>query len=313
MEALTKRIIAIVLIAVIGVGIGVGAWFLLAPGAENPYIYPGLEPSKKPLGNTIKFGLLDDMSWSGEGCWGGMYIAARRINLDGGVEIDGETYWVGMVAEDTKEAAYDFDTAEAATYAMIEHEPHAMMGGFRSEVFSDYHTIAMGGKVPFLITGTATEDWCKVRVGNHPEIYNYTFRMGPLNNARMGVIIGNYVNSRLIGNITDHMGGWPVENITVVYEKLIWVTDVRDEFIATVQAKNPGITMILKEIPAGGIAFDYDTMWGEAPSCGVGGYFDHRYGQGCQRWRATARCDDQHKSLYGAGNHQCGGEIYHPS
>ncbi|MFX1302634.1 MAG: ABC transporter substrate-binding protein [Promethearchaeota archaeon] len=260
MEALTKRILAIVLIAVIGVGIGVGAWFFLAPGAENPFIYPGLEPSKKPLSNTIKFGLLDDMSWSGEGAWGGMYIAARRINLGGGVEIGGVNYWVGMVAEDTKEAAYDFDTAEAATYAMIEHAPHAMLGGFRSEVFSDYQTIAMGGHVPFLITGTATRDWCWVRVKNQPEIYNYTFRLGPLNNQRMGVIIGNYVNNRLLGNISNHMG-YPVENITVVYEKLIWVGDVRDEFIATVQAKNPGITMILKEIPAGGIAFDYDTMW----------------------------------------------------
>ena len=261
MEALTKRILAIVLIAVIGVGIGVGAWFLLAPGAVNPYVYPGLEPTKKSLDRTIKFGILDDMSWSGEGCWGGMYIAARRINLDGGVEIDGETYWVGIVAEDTKEAAYDFDTAEAATYAMIEHAPHAMMGGFRSEVFSDYHTIAMGGKVPFLITGTATEDWCKVRVGQSPEIYNYTFRMGPLNNARMGVIIGNYVNSRLLGNISNHMAGIPVKNITVVYEKLMWVTDVRDEFEATILDKDPSMTIIRKEIPPYGIGFDYEAMW----------------------------------------------------
>ena len=51
MESLTKRILAIVLIAVIAVGIGVGAWvFLAAP--ETEIKYPGA-PSGFDKDNTI--------------------------------------------------------------------------------------------------------------------------------------------------------------------------------------------------------------------------------------------------------------------
>lgn len=263
MEALTKRILAIVLIAAIGTGIGIGAWyFLAAPGgvAVNPFIYPGLEPEKKPLGQTISFGLLDDLSWSGDGAWQGAYTAARLINEGGGVTIGGVQYWVGLVSEDTKEAAYDFDTATAAANDMVGHNPNVVFGGFRSEVFSVYHDIVMAAKLPFLITGTATEDWCKVRVGNFYDFYKYTFRLGPLNNKRMGVIIGNYVNDRLLGNITDHIS-YPVTNITVVYENLMWTADVLGAFVQTVKAKHPTMTISTEPIPAGGLAFDFDALW----------------------------------------------------
>jgi hypothetical protein len=263
MESSTKRIIAIVLIAVVGVGIGVGAWFFLAApeaAAENVYTYPGLEPEKKPLSNTIKFGLLDDASWSGKGAYQGAYISARRINEAGGVTIGGETYWIGIVFEDTKEAAYDIETATAAANDMVGHNPHCTMGGFRSEVFSTYQDIVMAAKLPLLITGTATEDWCKARVGGFYDFYKYTFRLGPLNNKRMGVIIGNYVNSRLIGNITDYMG-YPVNNITVVYENLMWTADVLGTFQQTVKDKHPTMTIITEAIPPGSLVYDYDALW----------------------------------------------------
>jgi hypothetical protein len=291
MESTTKRILAIVLIAVIGVGIGLGAWvFIGGPEgtATNPYTYPGLGTEKKPLSRTIKFGLLDDMSWSGEGAWQGAYIAAKRINEADGVTIGGNKYYVGLVAEDTKEAAYDFDTATAAANTMVGHNPNAVFGGFRSEVFGVYHDIVMAAQLPFLITGTATEDWCKIRVGNFYSFYKYTFRLGPLNNKRMGVIIGNYLNSRVIGNITDHMS-YPVQNITIVYENLMWTADVMGSFISTIQSKNPGITMTTEPIPAGGLAYDYDALWGRILASGthlivpiisdpaVGGQFGARY------------------------------------
>ena len=291
MEKTTKRILAIALIAVIGIGIGVGAWVLIGtPGAEppNPYTYPGLGTEKKPLSRTIKFGLLDDMSWSGAGAWQGAYIAARRYNLAGGITIGGNTYWVGLVAEDTKEAAYDFDTATAAANTMVEHNPNAVFGGFRSEVFGVYHDIVMAAEIPFLITGTATEDWCKIRVGNFYDFYKYTFRLGPLNNKRLGVIVGNYVNSRIIGNITDHIG-YPVENVTIVYENLMWTADVLGSFVSTILSENPGITISTEPIPAGGLGYDYDVLWARILSSGthlivpiisdpaVGGQFGGRY------------------------------------
>ncbi|MFW9821557.1 MAG: ABC transporter substrate-binding protein [Candidatus Thorarchaeota archaeon] len=288
-----KQILAIVVVAIIVIGIGTGVGiFLLLPGgpATNPYTYPGLEPEKKPLSSTIKFGLLDDMSWSGEGAWQGAYLAAKKINELGGVTIGGQTYWVGLVAEDTKEAAYDFDTATSAANTMVGHKPHVTFGGFRSEVFGVYHDIVMAAQLPFLITGTATEDWCKVRVGNFYNFYKYTFRLGPLNNKRMGVIIGNYVTSRLLGNITAHTGH-PVSNITIVYENLMWTADVMGAFIQTVQATpiGAGITMTTEPIPAGGLAYDFDALYVRILSSGtnlvvpiisdpaVGGQFGARY------------------------------------
>lgn len=289
MEALTKRILAIVLIAAIGAGIGVGAWyFLIEEEATNPYLYPGLEPDKKSLSRTIKFGLLDDMSWSGLGAWRGAYIAARRINLAGGVTINGKQYYVGMVAEDTKEAAYDFDTATAAANTMVGHKPNAIFGGFRSEVFSVYHDIVMAAEIPLLITGTATEDWCKLRVGGWYDFYKYTFRLGPLNNKRMGVIVGNYINSRILGNITAHTGV-PATNITIVYENLMWTADVMGQFITTVQSQNPTMSFTTEPIPAGGLAYDFDALWGRILASetnlivpiisdpAVGGQFGARY------------------------------------
>lgn len=289
MESTTKRILAIVLIAVIGVGIGIGAWvFLAEEDATNPYEYPGLGGEQKPLSRTIKFGLLDDMSWSGVGAWQGAEVAARRINLAGGVTIGGNTYWIGMVVEDTKEAAYDFDTATAAAHTMVGHKPHAIFGGFRSEVFSNYHDIVMAGKIPLLITGTATEDWCKLRVGNFYDFYKYTFRLGPLNNKRMGVIVGNYINSRILGNITAHTGH-PVTNITIVYENLMWTADVMGQFITTIQSQNPSMAFTTEPIPAGGLAYNYDALYGRILASGtnlvvpiisdpaVGGAFGGRY------------------------------------
>ncbi len=291
MESSTKRIIAIVLIIGIAAGIGIPLGIIYLGGEEaavNPYIYPGLEPEQKPLSRTIKFGLLDDMSWSGLGAWQGAYIAARRINEAGGVTIGGDTYWVGLVAEDTKEAAYDFDTATDAANTMIGHKPNAIFGGFRSEVFSVYHDIVMAAEIPLLITGTATEDWCKVRVGGFYDFYKYTFRLGPLNNKRMGVVIGNYINSRLIGNITDHIG-YPVNNITIVYENLMWTADVLGQVVSTVKAVHPAMVFSTEPIPAGGLAYDFDALWGRLSAANthlivpiisdpaVGGQFGARY------------------------------------
>jgi len=51
MEKLTKRILAIALVAVIATGIGVGAWYFLFTEeggvTANPYTYPGLGTEKK--------------------------------------------------------------------------------------------------------------------------------------------------------------------------------------------------------------------------------------------------------------------------
>ncbi|GAH50852.1 unnamed protein product, partial [marine sediment metagenome] len=59
MESLTKRILAIVLIAVIGVGIGLGAWFFLVAPPAVAYKTPGA-PSGVASDHIIKIGIAGD-------------------------------------------------------------------------------------------------------------------------------------------------------------------------------------------------------------------------------------------------------------
>ncbi|GAH32966.1 unnamed protein product, partial [marine sediment metagenome] len=102
MNKSTTRILAIVIIVVVGVGIGVGAWwFLSAPeAATNPYEYPGFGTEKKPLSQTIKVGVLDDMASTGIFSSIGAKMAATAINLAGGIDIGGTDYFIGIVVED---------------------------------------------------------------------------------------------------------------------------------------------------------------------------------------------------------------------
>ena len=98
MKKSTQRILAIVLVAVIGAGIGVGAFFFLATEAleynwENP---PGA-PAGVPQNRIIKIGVLDDMGYiTGQGATNGAEMAARDINVRGGVEVNNVTYYIGL-------------------------------------------------------------------------------------------------------------------------------------------------------------------------------------------------------------------------
>ncbi|MFX1275454.1 MAG: hypothetical protein ACFFBP_03195 [Promethearchaeota archaeon] len=250
MERSRQRLIAIIVIAAIAAGaiIGVVIYLLLPP--VNNYEYPGFGEEQKPLAQTIKVGILDDMSWSGEGCYQGAWIAARDINLAGGIVIGGVPYYIGLVVEDTKEQLGTQDEANAAAYRMINHAPHFCLGGFRTERFSSYQDIMMTAKIPFIITGTASEKFCKERVGDAYDFYKYTFRVMPTNNKIQGEVMGKYIANRIIENITTHIG-YGVDNITLVYEQLDWTQLVTLYVQQEILAVHPGISFNLVPIPAG--------------------------------------------------------------
>ncbi len=239
MEQLTKRIIAIVLIAVIGTGIGVGAWFFLGQpgGPSNPYEYPGLD-EQMPLSQTLKIGVLDDMAFTGAYSWGGAWVAAKEINDAGGVNISGTTYYIGLVREDTKEASYDYDAATGAAIRMIEHEPHAILGGFRSEVFSTYIDRIMVEKIPFMITGAATTEFCQQWVKDSYPFYKYLFRSMPINSDHLGEHLGHLLPNYIIPNITEHQG-FPVDKVRIVHEEIMWTERIKDELSDILNATYP--------------------------------------------------------------------------
>ncbi|GAG11456.1 unnamed protein product, partial [marine sediment metagenome] len=109
MEKLTKRILAIALVAVIGTGIGVGAWyFLLAPGAGD-YVWTAADapgaPAGTPASQIIKIGCAGDTGEiQGDANYEGAWFAAKTINEAGGVNVSGTTYYFGVVKEDTDES-----------------------------------------------------------------------------------------------------------------------------------------------------------------------------------------------------------------
>jgi hypothetical protein len=53
----------------------------------------------------------------GEGAWMGAYLACDEINTAGGVTVGGETYYFGLVAEDTYEADASLDISKGTAAA----------------------------------------------------------------------------------------------------------------------------------------------------------------------------------------------------
>ncbi len=256
MEQMTKRILAIVLIAVIGTGIGVGAWFFLATptGVVNPYEYPGLGDEQMPLDQTIKIGVLDDMAQTGVYSWRGAWMAARDINLAGGIDINGTTYYIGLVGEDTKEAAYDNEAAVAAAIRMVGYDPDVCLGGFRSETFEIYISRIMEADIPFMITGTASPKFCQEWLGNPltRDFYKWLFRCMPINSDHLGEHLGYLLTEYIVDNVTAHQG-FPVDNAWIVYEDLLWTENIKDALLDTLNTTYPNYlgtaNVTVQEIP----------------------------------------------------------------
>ncbi|MCK4817492.1 ABC transporter substrate-binding protein, partial [bacterium] len=188
MEPKIKRIVAIVLIVAIGTGIGVGAWVFL--GQED--VIPWKTPGVKGADNVIKVGLLNDIGEiQGDHSWEGLWMAAYNINTAGGVDINGTTYYIAIIAEDTDEAAPLLDVTKGVAAAKkIIHVDGAqfLMGGFRTESLKSYIEVVMDNKKLFLGTGAATDYFCENVVDGYSR-YKYFFRTNPHNSSAMGLQI----------------------------------------------------------------------------------------------------------------------------
>jgi len=240
MERKTQRIVAVGVISVIVVAsvIGVVVVMNLPTGTVNPYSYPGLD-TKPSLSKTIKIGLLDDLATTGFHSEKGMILAATEINVGGGVDIDGETYYIGVVAEDTNEAYYNYEKGIAAALKMVGYDPDVVIGGFRTEVLSVYIDEIMDAHIPFIITGSATKAFCD-NVGSAYSYWKYLFRVMPHNNERLGQNVGRQLSEIILPNISDYkFGGAPIDNVWIVYEDLQWTTAVKDSVVQTLNDSFP--------------------------------------------------------------------------
>jgi len=236
MEALTKRIIAIVLIAVIGVGIGVGAWFFLGGPAARGYETPGA-PAGTPSSQIIKIGVLGDLTdITGEGAYQGAYLAVSQVNEDGGININGTDYYLGIIAENTYEAEPYLDVSKgtlAATKMMTQNKPDFVIGGFRTEAVMTYREQVVAEEIIFINTGAATDSFCASVNGTNKlspgyQKYKYLFRAMPINSSSLAKEISEFIALALKPAMEAAQPGLNVTKVAVIRENLEWTQPMWD-------------------------------------------------------------------------------------
>ncbi|MFX1326873.1 MAG: ABC transporter substrate-binding protein [Promethearchaeota archaeon] len=225
METLTKRIIAIVLIAVIGVGIGVTVWFFVAQ-PEAGYKRPGA-PSGIPDERIIKIGILGDTTdITGEGAYKGAYAAIKKINEAGGitgVHADGPVYFA-LISVNTYEAEPFLDIAKgtlAAEKMMTQYEPDFVIGGFRTEAVMTYRETVLDEEIIFINTGAATDSYCLSVLSNYAR-YKYCFRAMPINSTSLAKEITEFYALAIKPALEAEYPGLNVTKVAILREDLEW-------------------------------------------------------------------------------------------
>jgi branched-chain amino acid transport system substrate-binding protein len=227
----SRQIVAVVLIIVIIAGVAVGLYLFLPPGAYGAVLVgqlvtPGA-PAGTPSNRIINVGILGPMTEiQGEGEWYGAYLACDEINTAGGVDIGGETYYFGLVSEDTSESDAELDLSKgtaAATKIITEDNARYIIGGFRTESVLAYEELIMDEEMLFFGTGASTDVFCQNVLDDYDR-YKYFFRMMPINSTSLARSLLTYI-AYLDGYLTAVTG----ENITkvaIIREGLDWTTDM---------------------------------------------------------------------------------------
>jgi branched-chain amino acid transport system substrate-binding protein len=202
-----NQIIAIVVVAALAIAI--------------PLIFVFMTPP--PAGNVIRIGLLDDLNdITGQHAEEGAKLAIKEINAAGGVMINDTAYTLKLASEDTKEAEGVFDLSNGITAAeklLSTFDPHVVLGGYRTEMLTAYIETIMDAKIPFMISGSATDNFTQNVLDNYDK-YKYTFRCMPPNSTEMGTetIYALVVQIATLSAMT----GKNITKIGLIYEDLDW-------------------------------------------------------------------------------------------
>ncbi len=269
----TKKIVAIALIVIIIAGVGAGLYLML-PAA--PYgaivigqlVTPGA-PAGTPQNRIIVVGILDPMTEiQGEGAWMGAYLACDEINTAGGVTVGGETYYFGLVAEDTYESEASLDISKgtaAATKIVTEDGAQFIIGGFRTESLLAYEEIIMAEKMLLFGTGASTDIFCSHVLANY-SIYKYFFRTMPINSTSLARSLLKYI-LYLDGYLTA-VTAQNISKVAIIREDLTWTEGMS----AFLNGYLPGYGLsIVKEVayPITAEAADFATYWQQIDAAGA--------------------------------------------
>ncbi len=237
MESTTKRIIAIVLIAVVAVGVGLGAWFfLLTPGAGE-YKWSATDCPGAPTDITedqiIKIGVIGDMARAvGKGQRDAALMAAEEINTAGGISFGGgNPYYFGIVWEDSDENNPILDTATAVSAAkkLINYrKPHFATGSSRTETALAYQQLFLDEKIIFINTGAATTTLTQ-KVLDSYNTSKYYFQISPQNTTALAYNLISLIITEAA--LSNGLYGKNISRFSFMRESLAWTEDFRDAMI----------------------------------------------------------------------------------
>jgi branched-chain amino acid transport system substrate-binding protein len=271
----TRQIVAVVLIVVIILGVGVGI-FLFLP---TPYgavvigrlVHPGA-PSGIDNDHIIVVGILDPMTEiQGEGAWYGSYLACDEINSAGGITVGGETYYFGLISEDTSEADAELDISKgtaAATKIITEDNAQFLLGGFRTESLLAYIETVMDNDMVFIDTGASTDSFCANVISDYAR-YKYFFRAMPINSTSLASSLFRY-----LVYLSGYLHAVTSENITkvaIIREGLDWTSGM-SVFLNGYLPSNPYHNFtVVHEVayPITAEATDFATYWSQIEAAGA--------------------------------------------
>ena len=271
MDSGTKKILAVVvMIIIIGGGIGLYMFLPQDPGVPiGTLVTPGA-PTGTPADRIIVVGVLGAMTEiQGEGAWRGSYLACEEINTAGGLEVGGETYYFGLVAEDTFEADALLDTSKgvaAATRIISEDNAQFIVGGFRTESVLAYQEVIMDNEMLFIATGTATDVFTTNLNDTGYDRYKYFFRNNPINaSALAGELVGFYVYLKAY---MEGALGYNFTNVAIIREDLAWTESISAGLNYYLPMFGYNVT---KEIafPITAEAADFATYWQQIDDSGA--------------------------------------------
>ena len=238
METLTKRILAIALIAVIIIGVVVTVLIMVAPYQWTVADCPGA-PAGITEDQIIRIGVAGDTERiQGEGQLNGALLAAEEINTAGGIVIGDKTYYIGITYENTDEANPILDAAKAvaAVTRLIEYKRvQFATGGFRTEALGAYRGLFMENEIIFINTGAAPSDFCKSVLTDY-DTYKYFFQNNPINTTALAMELITLIISTayLLTGGTGHS----VTRFAFMREDLTWTAGFQALMAAHLQSNS---------------------------------------------------------------------------
>ncbi|MHA2313143.1 MAG: ABC transporter substrate-binding protein [Candidatus Thorarchaeota archaeon] len=270
----TKQIAAIAVIVIIVAGVG-AYWFLSQPPA-GPYgevvigtlVTPGA-PAGTPSDRIIIVGIIGSITEiQGEGEWKGAYLACDELNQAGGVTIGADTYYFGIVAEDTFESDPSLDISKgtaAATKLVTEDNARYAIGGFRTEAVLAYQEIFMDEEMLFFGTGASTDIFCQNVLDDYAR-YKYFFRTMPINSTSLASSLLRYL-LYLDGYLTA-VTSLNITKVAIIREDLSWTVGMSAFLNGYLPLYN---LSIVEEVafPITAEAADFATYWQQVDAAGA--------------------------------------------